>query len=140
MSHNYRQDETILFGGTDGVEFLGDTLEFGGCDPHIELTVAASCPGGGPIQVDWAGAAPGASAVLLYAESTWPAFTIPEGNPCEGTRLGLGSQAIQVVWNGETGEFGSRTLHATSGSRACNAYLQLLVLDECALSNVARIE
>lgn len=104
-----------------------------------QLSVAATCPSGGPIQVSWSGATGGGTIVLLYARNTG-LFRIPNGNPCAGTQTGLGSNQIEIAYQGSAGPSGSRTLNANSGAGACGGYLQLLDLATCATSNVARIQ
>ncbi|MCL4196362.1 MAG: SBBP repeat-containing protein [Phycisphaerales bacterium] len=103
------------------------------------LTVAATCPSGGPIQIEWSGASPDGQVALIFARNTG-SFIIPNNRPCAGTQLGLGSNQIQIVYNGHAGVNGSRTLNTTAGPGACGGYLQLLDLTTCGTSNVARVE
>ena len=107
------------------------------CGP--QLSANATCPSGGPIQVSWSGATGGGTIVLLYARNNG-SFRIPNGNPCEGTQLGLGSNQIQIAYQGAAGSNGSRTVNANAGPGACGGYLQLLDLTTCGTSNVARID
>ncbi len=104
-----------------------------------QLTVAPTCPSGGPIRIEWSGATPGGQAALIYARNTG-SFLIPNNRPCAGTQLGLDSNQIQLAWQGGAGQSGSRTLNTTAGPGACGGHLQLLDLTTCATSNVARIE
>ena len=106
------------------------------CGP--QLTVVASCPLGGPIQVSWSGATGGGTIVLFYARNTG-SFRIPNGNPCAGTSLGLGSNQIQIGYRGAAGQNGSRTLNANAGPVACGGFLQLLDVTTCGTSNVVRV-
>ena len=105
----------------------------------IGLAVSASCPAGGPIQVGWTGATPDGQVALIFARNTG-SFTIPPGNPCAGTELGLGPNQIRLAWQGPAGPNGSRTLNTTAGPSACGGYLQLLDMATCATSNTARVE
>jgi len=108
-----------------------------GADP--QLTVAPTCPSGGPIRIEWSGATPGGQVALIFARNTG-SFRIPNNMPCAGTQLGLGSNQIQLAFQGSAGPNGSRTLNATAGPAACGGHLQLLDLTPCATSNVVRIE
>ncbi len=111
----------------------------GASSGRLQLLVAATCPSGGPIRIEWSGASPGGQVALLFARNTG-SFIIPNNRPCAGTTLGLGSNQIQLAWQGGAGANGSRTLNTTAGPGACGGYLQLLDLTPCATSNVARIE
>ncbi|MCC6906418.1 MAG: SBBP repeat-containing protein [Phycisphaerales bacterium] len=104
-----------------------------------QLVVNATCPSGGPIQVSWSGATRGGTIVLLYARNTG-SFRIPSGNPCAGTQTGLGSNQIQIAYQGSAGPSGSRTVNSTTGPGACGGYLQLLDVPTCSTSNVALVE
>ena len=107
------------------------------CGP--QLSVNATCPSGGPIQVSWSGATGGGTVVLLYARNTG-SFRIPNGNPCAGTQLGLGSNQLQIGYQGAAGSNGSRTLNSNTGAGICGGYLQLLDVATCGTSNVVRVE
>ncbi len=103
------------------------------------LRAQATCPSGGPIRIEWSGATPGGQVALIFARNTG-SFIIPNNVPCAGTQLGLGSNQIQLAWQGGAGANGSRVLNTTAGPAACGGHLQLLDLTPCAASNVARIE
>lgn len=108
-----------------------------GCGP--QLSVAATCPSGGPIEISWSGARPNGQIALIFAANTG-SFRVPNGNPCAGTPLGLGTTQIQLAFQGGAGANGSRTLNSSAGPNACGGYLQLLDISSCGTSNVARIE
>lgn len=142
--------DALLTGGTHSGGFEGhrNTYHGGNGDAFIarlsiedgpELAVTPSCPSGGPIQISWSGATGGGTIALLYSRSTG-SFRIPNGNPCAGTQLGLGSNQIQIAYQGSAGQSGSRTVNSNAGPAACGGYLQLLDLAICATSNVASIE
>ncbi len=116
-----------------------DNVRFGSITPAPALSVAATCPQGGPIRIEWSGATPNGQVALIFAREEG-SFTIPPGNPCEGTPLGLSSNQIQLAWQGPAGPNGARTLNTTAGPIACAGHLQLLDLTTCATSNVAHIE
>lgn len=103
------------------------------------LTVDATCPGGGPIMISWTGATPNRTAALVYARNTG-SFRIPNGYPCAGAQLGLGSNQIQIAFQGNSDSNGGRTLNANVGSGVCGGYFQLLDVASCTTSNVARAE
>jgi len=116
-----------------------DNVRFGSITPAPMLSVAATCPNGGPIRIEWTGATPDGQVALIFARNTG-SFTIPGNRPCTGTQLGLGADQIQLAFQGRSGPDGSRTLNADAGPGACGGYLQLLDLTTCATSNVARVE
>lgn len=110
-------------------------LEVTGGAPPLTLDVDATCPGGGPIRVSWSNATPNSTVALLYARNTGN-YPIPQGNPCAGTRLGLGTNQLQVAFQGGSGANGSRTLNANTGPGVCGGYFQLLDVATCRTSNV----
>jgi hypothetical protein len=136
MAYDSARGVTVLFFGerSRGTE----TWEYR-CALGLRLSVAATCPAGGPIRVEWEGATPNGRAALIFARNTG-SVTIPPQYPCAGTQLGLGASQIQLAWQGGGGADGSRILSASTGSGACGGYLQLLDLTTCGTSNVARVE
>ena len=104
-----------------------------------QLSVIASCPSGGPIQVSWTGATRGGEIALIFAHNTG-SFHIPNGNSCAGTELGLGANQIQLAYRGSAGANGSRIVNSTTGPGACGGYLQLLDVPTCGTSNLSRVE
>jgi len=114
-------------------------LEVTAGSPPLTLDVDATCPGGGPIRVEWSNATPNGTIALLFARNTGN-FPIPPGNPCAGTPLGLGTNQLQVGFQGGSGANGSRVLNATTGPGACGGYFQLLDLPTCRTSNVVRAQ
>lgn len=112
-------------------------LEVRSGSPPLTLDVDATCPGGGPIRVSWSNATPGGQVALLFARNTGN-FPIPPGNPCAGTPLGLGTNQLQVGFQGGAGANGSRTINANTGPGVCGGYFQLLDLPTCRTSNVVR--
>lgn len=108
-------------------------------DDGPQLSVAATCPSGGPIQISWSGATGGGQIALIFARDTG-SFIIPNNRPCAGTTLGVGSNEIQIAYQGSAGQSGSRTLNSTIGPGPCGGYLQLVDIATCGTSNVARIE
>lgn len=142
--------DVFVVGTTGSSEFVGRRNSFYGglYDGYLvkikvaatsTLTVTATCPTGGPIQVSWTDATPGGQIALLFARDTG-SFAIPNGRPCAGMILGLGANQLQIVYQGSAGLNGSRTLNANAGPAACGGYIQLLDVSTCGTSNVARIE
>lgn len=103
------------------------------------LAVDATCPGGGPIRIDWSGATGGAQIALIFARNTG-SFVIPSNYACAGTRLGLGSNQVQLAYQGPAGASGRRTLNANAGPAACGGYFQLLDVATCTTSNVVQAQ
>ncbi len=106
--------------------------------PQLALAVDGTCPGGGPLRITWYGATPNGQVALIFAANTG-SFIIPQGNPCQGTALGLGASQLRVAYRGASGPRGTRTLTTNAGPSACGGYLQLLDSATCTTSNVARI-
>ena len=111
--------------------------------PVIRLQKVPDCSSGpgGQLEVRWFQATPDQSSriALLYGKRTGH-FAIPNGNPCAGLQLGLGSQGLQVAYFGPAGQFGAGRLKTNIPRVACGGYLQLLDLTRCELSNVVRIQ
>lgn len=138
MTYHAQSGACLLHGGYDDVTSLGDTWEYR-CAPSIRLSVAPTCPSGGPARVGWSGATPDGRIAVLFARDEG-AVSIPPGNPCEGTRLGLGASQLQIAWLGRSDGNGGRILNANAPPAACGGFLQLLDLTACNTSNVAPIE
>jgi len=134
LSTDFSGRNNSYYGGTRDAFLVKLRLDSG-----PRLSVDATCPGGGPIRIEWSGASPGGQVALIFARNTG-SFIVPSNYPCAGTQLGLGANQIQLAWQGGAGANGSRTLNTTAGPGACGGYLQLLDLTTCATSNVARIE
>lgn len=132
-STNFEGRGNTYYGGIDDA-FL---LRIEGSGP--QLAVGAQCPSGGAIRVEAYGATPDGGIAILYARNAG-AFVIPKGNPCAGTRLGLGTSSLQVVFNGTANVAGSRVLNSTIDPSVCGGFLQMLDLTTCQTSNVAQIE
>ncbi len=121
-----------------------DPGEPGNCPPPVlTLQKVPDCAGGqgGEIEVRWFQATPDRRAriAILFGRRTGN-FVIPNGNPCAGTPLGLGSLDLQVAFIGSAGDFGAGRLVTTIPRSACGAYLQLVDVSRCKTSNVVRIE
>lgn len=119
----------------DGEGFLARVSEQSG----RSLVVSASCPQGGPIEVEWYGATFNGPVALLWARRGG-SYRIPGGQPCAGTILDLESSGLRVVFTGVSGPDGSRRLVAQTGPEVCGTFLQFLDLSTCGPSNAARIE
>lgn len=105
----------------------------------ITLVADGTCPGGGPIRIEWSGATLKGQVALIFATCEGE-YLVPPRNPCQGTQLGLGPCQIRVGWIGRSDGTGSRVLNSNAGAGACDKFLQLLDLTSCATSNVATIE
>jgi hypothetical protein len=125
---------------TGAARFVNNARQgFGVVSGQLSLDVSATCPGGGPIRIEWSGATPGGTAALIFALNQG-SVVIPSPNPCVGTQLGLGSNQIQVGWQGPAGANGSRVLNATAPGGACGGFLQLLDVASCDRSNVEGVQ
>lgn len=103
------------------------------------LTVDATCPQGGAIAVAWRGATPNGACALVFALDEGM-YLVPARYPCQGTRLGLGANQIQLVGTFRSDQNGNRAITGYAGNGACGGFLQLLDLVTCATSNVEPVE
>jgi len=102
------------------------------------LELRGSCPG--PIQVQWSGATPRAQQGIVFGARRG-STTIPNGNPCAGSVLGVAGQVRLVEPPGffSTGQTGSGSIQGNASSGACGGSLQLVEGGTCLISNVADI-
>ncbi len=100
------------------------------------LDITGTCPG--QIRLTWSGAQPNKQQAVVFARNTG-SFTVP-GGPCAGTRLGLGTNQLQLYTTIGTGN-GSGGVSATVQSGACRGYVQLVTIfgSPCATSNVKQL-
>jgi len=112
----------------------GAEFAFGGT-PTFTLSTSGSCPG--QVTVTWQNAMPNTNLALVFAKNTG-SFAIPTG-PCQGTILGLGTQGIRLVNTFPSGPNGSGSRSANAGTSSCRAYLQMVEVPGCNLTNVAQI-
>ncbi len=119
----------VFFNSAGGRFAVGDGSAFG-------FEVVGHCPG--TVNLTWSGATPGRQVAIIFAGNLGSVI-IPPGNPCEGTRLGLGPQNIQLVQTVGSGASGINSINGATSSGACGRFLQLLDLDSCRTSNVDRI-
>ncbi len=128
--------------GKGGGEWYQDELFYlevtGGSGGPV-LTVNATCPSGGPIMISWSGATPRSTIALIYARNTG-SFRIPSNYACAGTVLGLGSNQVQLAYQGASGTNGSKTLNSNAGPGVCGGYFQLLDVATCSTSNVVQAQ
>lgn len=110
--------------------------EFQGETAGLQLRANAECPQGGAVRVGWANATPSARAILVFARTTG-AVTIPNGRPCAGTVLGLGSQGLRVVLDRNSDKSGGLVINSIAPAAACGGYLQLIDITRCDVSDVA---
>lgn len=116
----------VVFNSAGGRFAVGDGSEF-------SFEVVGRCPG--TVNLTWSGATPSRTLAIIFA-SNLGNLIIPNGNPCAGTRLGLGQANARLVQTIGTGPNGINSINGTTSSGACGGFLQLLDLDPCATSNV----
>lgn len=136
MAYDSARGVTVLFGGKDR-NYLGDTWEYD-CVSRIRLTADGTCPGGGPIRLEWSGATPRGLLALGFSREEGRS-AIPPGLPCAGAPIDL-SGDVSLIGVLSAGRDGRATVHATAGPGACGGFLQLLDLSTCIASNVARVD
>lgn len=102
----------------------------------FSFEVVGHCPG--TINLTWSGATPSRNMAIIFASNRGNT-PIPGNNPCPGTRLGLGTQNIQLVQTIGSGANGINSINGNTSGGACGGYLQLLDLTTCRTTNVERI-
>ncbi|MFG0329988.1 MAG: FG-GAP repeat protein [Phycisphaerales bacterium] len=104
------------------------------------ISVDGSCPAGESATIDWTCATPHGRVALLYSARS-RSLVIPDRYPCHGAALGLSGPRLHLVsselWSDENG---AGSLEGFIPDAACGGFLQLIDLETCAVSNVARIE
>jgi hypothetical protein len=102
------------------------------------LALSGTCPG--TVRVEWSGATPRAQQALVFGVRQG-STTIPGGNPCPGTTLGVAGQVRLVDPPGffSTGQSGSGAIQGNAGAGVCGSFLQLVEGGTCQTSNVAQI-
>lgn len=103
----------------------------------LALTTVGTCPGDMRFKAD--GATANEKVAFIYAEGTG-SVSIPSGNPCVGTMLGLnGTAKLAGVVNADA--TGLAKFDTRVPSKACGRiYMQALDLTTCGTSNVVLIE
>lgn len=101
----------------------------------VELKISGDCPGDIEVEVELA--TPGGQVALVYSPRTGN-FTIPGGNPCAGTELGL-SNAVTLFGVFSADDSGDVTIEATVPGGACGLSVQAIDLATCAVTNVDQI-
>lgn len=104
----------------------------------LVLSLTGDCPG--TITLEWRGARANQRLALLHAASRGDA-TIPGGQPCAGTRLGLATDQLKVITTLSAGREGRGRAQGSVAAESCGNHLQLLAVSAptCATSNVATI-
>jgi len=100
----------------------------------LTLNVIGACPG--PVKIDVTGATPGGSVVVVASLNGPGAFTIPAGNPCAGTVMGLAGPIFRYrKFNADAA--GNLTFTVNIPQQLCGRlWLQVIDLSTCGLSNV----
>ena len=135
MSNNNHDDYLVtpgaaVFFNVSGSRFaVGDGTSF-------SFEIVGHCPG--TVNLTWSGATPSRTLAIIFGSSLGN-LAIPNGNPCAGTRLGIGAANARLVQTIGSGPNGINSINGTTSNGACNSYLQLLDLDTCRTSNVERI-
>ncbi len=119
----------VFFNVPGGRFAVGDGTSF-------SFEIVGHCPG--TVNLTWSGATPSRTLAIIFGSSLGN-LAIPNGNPCAGTRLGIGPQNAQLIQTITTGSNGINSINGNTSSGACNSYLQLLDVDTCRTSNVERI-
>lgn len=115
---------------------LDHTFRIIGCDGPVAI-LSGTCPG--RVTLDIRNATPVSTLAILYAVSTGSAV-IPGNQPCPGTVLDLGNGGLRLVGTVQTDASGSATFSGNAPAAACGGYVQVLDLNDCATSNVVRVQ
>lgn len=123
-------------GSTAGNTVAWDNVSIAPTVTGPTLDVTGACPG----RIDLAGAGftAGGNVAIIFASNTG-GVTIPSGNPCAGTQLGLGTGNIQLVNTVRASATGTVATGGNAPAGACGGFLQLLDLSTCDTSNTDQI-
>lgn len=102
----------------------------------VSLSREGECPG--RITATVRGATPDGQVGLIYARNTGN-FTIPPGQPCAGTQLGLGSQAIRLVATARADGNGVAVFSGNAPAPTCGGHIQAIDVRTCSTSNVEQL-
>lgn len=98
------------------------------------LSISGNCPGSMNLTVN--NVTPNGVISILYAFNTGT-FVIPNGFPCAGTVLGLGSLGLTLGSSGTADASGTFSLNQTVPSAACgNFFVQAVDVSQCTTTNV----
>ncbi|MFG0329987.1 MAG: FG-GAP repeat protein [Phycisphaerales bacterium] len=107
---------------------------------RLWLEVTADCPSGGVGVASWICATPSGAVALFFARESG-SITIPTGRRCAGATLDLAFSSLQLVGSNLPSDPNGAGQHVIIlPAAACGGRLQLIDLETCAVSNVARIE
>lgn len=112
-------------------------LPTGGSTVNLTYDVQV-CPDGGAGGVSWTNGTANGKVGLVLARNQGK-VTIPFG-PCKGVQLGLGALGIQLVTTARSDAAGSGNIKGKIPAAACGAFLQLVDIGSCRVSNVVVIE
>ena len=126
--------------GSDGLAFRtsGDQIVLVRSDlvgGGFRLDVAGTCPGS--LTATASGATPGGNVAFLFALGAGNA-TVPPGNPCAGTTLGLNGTA-RLVGLREADGSGAAILTGNAPPSTCDGFLQALDVGSCATTDVVPV-
>ncbi len=102
----------------------------------VRLSREGACPG--RVTATVRGATPDGQVGLIYARNTGN-FTIPPAQPCAGTQLGLGSQAIRLVATTRADGNGVAVFSGNAPAPSCGGHLQAIDVRTCSTSNVEQL-
>ena len=139
MAYDSARDRIVLFGGVSAVPWAttGDTWEFG--EPRPELRVMSSCPGGGPIGVEWSGATPRALIALLFAPESGHG-QVWNQPACNHITIGLARPDYRLISTARSDALGSGRMIGRIPRRACGGFLEVLDLPTCRVTQAVQIE
>lgn len=111
----------------------------GRCGPVLSATTTCPSPEMIDVTVRWTGGTPNGRIAIIHAGERGFLY-IPGNYPCAGTWLGLTAQRATIAYQGTSGPNGGRTLDSRVSRLLCGTYIQLIDLETCLPSNVARLD
>jgi hypothetical protein len=117
--------------GTFGLVYADDYVVNGG---GSQMQLSASGAPGGVMSFDVAGATPGSTVAIIWSFSLGN-YMIPNGFPCAGTELGLGTPLGWTLIGANASGMANLTRFVPRGA-AGRVHVQALDLSSCGLSNV----
>lgn len=111
----------------------------GRCGPVLSVTANCPSPEMVDVTVRWTGSTPNGRIAIIHAGERG-FFYIPGNYACAGTWLGLTAQQATIAYQGTSGPNGGRVIDSRVSRLLCGTYIQLIDLETCLPSNVARLD
>lgn len=106
--------------------------------PMAQQLAVSPCPLGGPVQLTWSQATPGATVAILYSSRPGTGH-IPPTRPCPGLMIDLDVPSLVLAAIRRSDSSGAGLLDAQVDPRVCGGYAQIVDLGGCRTTNLVPI-